>query len=267
MDDLSHSNDQITSISFSRSTTETGLSAQFCESDIDSTLEKLRETARERAQEKHAEMKLRRKKPEVHVMKKTNKLLTKRQISSKKSAEICRIKAQIYTGLLEQAVYDVEEQQKVIRSQLLAQKTVNATLKSRVANLKATNDASILSSLEMNVEDPTFCEQPHQFVQCQDDSTLKAGNDPSLSTVFCDVRRSTQTEITTAANDMFLPEVTLDDLLSFPSLTKQVEDDTFTLQTSLWNESENLSLSPVTTISSEPFSPSLSVMAVVDALR
>lgn len=103
-----------------------------------SRLDELRREARKRAEIKHAATKASRptrvysKPSELMQPKKPKRMLTKRELSSKRSAEICRIKAQIYTELLEKSIVEEERKQKEIQIELKKAEEQASILKTQI---------------------------------------------------------------------------------------------------------------------------------------
>lgn len=95
-------------------------------------LQNLQTEARTRAQRQHAVLKSQR-----PSQPRTKRVLTKRQKSSKRSAEICRIKSQVYTELLEQAVAGEEAAQRRLAAECLGQMDRNMMLTTRIASLQS----------------------------------------------------------------------------------------------------------------------------------
>lgn len=94
----------------------------------------LRKEARELATQRHLELKSK-SKLLVHAPKKPKKQWTKRQLSSKRSAEICRIKLGIYTELLERAVVEKEKSQHQLQDNILKQRSNNMALEIQIEEL------------------------------------------------------------------------------------------------------------------------------------
>lgn len=105
-------------------------------------LDVLQKQARERAEIKHAAMKASRptrvysKPKESTQSKKPKRLLSKRELSSKKSAEICRIKGQIYTELLEQRIFEEEKKQEETRLRLKQLVEKSDCLRTQIADFE-----------------------------------------------------------------------------------------------------------------------------------
>lgn len=215
-----------------------------------SRLEHLREIARERAQIKHAEIKALRKPTPPRTYKKPLKQLTKRQLSSKRSAEICRIKSNIYTELLERAVADEEYTQQSLYKRFTEQIKENTTISNRIAQLE--------------------------------EYSLKHGSLPQLTCIKLEQRLFSPTSITTADNSLdgigehktfgkncvkvfgdghkgevriFNPGFSGDfhfDEISIDVQSHKRYDDSKFISDLMLTEPVDSSLSPVTQVSSEP---------------
>lgn len=132
-------------------------------------LEQLQKQAREHAEIKHAAMKATRPTRVYCNPKhssrsaKPKRVLTKRELSSKRSAEICRIKSQIYTELLEQSIVEEEQRQNDLRLKLNQLQNKSDALKSEIVDCERSGFA--------------------KNIDCQQDSCVQISNfdNPSLS--------------------------------------------------------------------------------------